>query len=112
MAREQEVGELGLSPHSFSAQPRASAQQHITLRRRVVCGAALLVFAALVVALTSDSAPSSAIELTDQNQYESEPAFDADWNQQITQQHFVRFQRRQTSINKKRDEEVKRLDAD
>ena len=50
--------------------------------------------------------------LSDQNQFESTPAWDANWEIDEFRHHFVQTERQQTEINKKRDEVIAHLDGE
>jgi hypothetical protein len=52
------------------------------------------------------------ISLSDQNQFESEPAWDANWDIDEFRHHFVTTERQQTDINKKRDQAIEHLDSE
>ena len=50
--------------------------------------------------------------LSDQNQFESAPAWDANWDIDEFRHHFVQTERQQTEINKKRDQVIAHLDSE
>ncbi len=52
------------------------------------------------------------ISLSDQNQFESQPAWDANWDIDEFRHHFVTTERQQTEVNKKRDDAIEHLDGE
>ncbi len=48
----------------------------------------------------------------DDNQFETEPAWDANWDIDEFRHHFVTTERQQTEINKKRDAAIEHLDGE
>ncbi len=74
----------------------------------VAAGVALAVFVVMVTTIQKDT--QIGIELSDQNMFESEPAWDANWDIDEFRHHFVQTERMQTEVNKKRDDAIENLD--
>lgn len=94
----------------------AQASKASRVKRAAAVGAALvaLVAAVATLALAGQGAGSShvRVELSDRNEFEQSPAFDAAWDLQDIQHHLVRTQRSQTVHNRQFEDHIARLDTD
>ena len=102
-------------PADVSRFVHAQATAAARIRRSIAFGAALIVLAALAAfAIAGQDASSSRvrIELSDRNEFEQQPAYDADWDLKDIQHHLVRTQRAQTVHNRKYEDDIARLDTD
>jgi hypothetical protein len=82
-------------------------------QRRIVvaCLAGIFGLACVIALGRENSQGASSTVLSDQNQFEGSPAFDAKWSQTDVQHHVVSTQRLQTDTNKKITSEIERLDG-
>ncbi len=90
------------------------------LDRSYVRPVAVLVGITVLIAVVTTGIQSSGsreiemgmASLSDQNQFETEPAWDANWDIDEFRHHFVTTERQQTDINKKRDAAIEHLDSE
>jgi len=107
-----EIQALGLSAGSFAQQASGASKT----RRAMCAGAVVLALATVAaVAMIGGEAVKTGqvrMELSDRNEFESQPAWDQDWDLKDIQHHLVRTQRMQTAKNNKFVGDIARIDMD
>jgi len=118
-AKRLKVERVGWASPRLGAADRAcwgaQASKASRVRRAAAIGAVLVALVALAtLALAGQGAGSSRVrvELSDRNEFESSPAYDAAWDMQDIQHHLVRTQRKQTVHNRRFEDHIARLDTD
>lgn len=107
---------LGLSTSSFECSKSEQRKWGLNRRTLIPLSISIVVCALLVVVAVTRNGSQRIVEgtqkLTDDNQFEDQPVWDANWDIDEFRHHFVTTERKQTEINKQRDAAIAKLDAE